>query len=608
MAEPGGSRSGETILRTSIGVIGIAAFVLGLVGLRQGPDAAHSWGDTVYNTLQLYVLGSDPLQDYPAVPVPLQAARFLAPLFIVALGVETGRLLLAGELRKFRSRTARRHAVVCGDTPFAQALADQLFATGHRVVVVRAAPFGPLELRHRRLLGVAGDARTAAVLRAAGLRRARYLYICGDDDQVNHRVSVTAGTELQLRRSSPRIYVQLNRQQTCHSLQARRLGAAGTNRFRLDYFHVDDIAARMLYRRHPLHPPAADQAPVRLLISGEGSFPRVLLVETARYWRAVGGGRDKLHIDVIGADAGRTVATLQARFPFLDSACRVHAHNELLDTWLPRVTRRARERSEVGVSDAGLGGSGWQPSGAPERRQRFQPRYERIYLCHRDEQRMLDLALESPQLWQAVGEAVFVATYHASALAEAFHGGEHNDLLDEVGGKLVVYPIITRACDANLIADDLTERLARRFHQRYLDVARTVPGPVSGVAWSQLPEQMRNANRAQVQGIAAKMQALGCVIAVRNGEDGVITERELELLAELEHSRWCDERRSRGWRHGARRDDRRRAHPDLVDWSELGEASRDKARDAVRYMSEMLADEGFTIVRLNEEPIGVNAF
>ncbi|HTJ36479.1 MAG TPA: RyR domain-containing protein [Dactylosporangium sp.] len=571
MAELGGSRSRVTILYSSFGVVGVAALVLGLVGMRKLPGP-YSWADTWYYTLQLYVLGSDPLQTPPAVmPLSLQIARFMAPLFTLATVVETGRVLLAGELRKFRSRTARRHAVVCGDTPFAQALAEQLFAAGHQVVVVRSAPFGPFELRHRRLLGVAGDARSAGVLRAAGLRRARYLYICGDDDQFNHRVSVTAGTELQLRRSAPWIYVQLNRQQTCHLLQARRLGAAGTNRFRLDYFHVDDIAARMLYRRHPLHPPAAGGEPVRLLISGEGSFPRVLLVETARYWRSVGGARDLLHIDVIGVDAGRTVATLQARFPFLAAVCHVHAHNELLDTWLPRITRPAR--------------------------------YDRIYLCHRDEQWMLDLALESPELWQAVGEAVFVATYQASALAEAFHGGEHNDLLDEVGGKLVVYPIITRACDAKLIADDLTERLARRFHQRYLDVARAAPSPTSAVGWSQLSESMQNANRAQVQGIAAKMQALGCVIAVRNGEDGLITERELERLAELEHSRWCDERRSLGWRHGERRDDRRRTHPDLVDWSQLPDVSRDKARDAVRYMSEMLADEGFTIVRLNE-PIG----
>lgn len=571
-----GSTSNATILRTAFVVVGITALALGVIGMHDFIRPDNNWPDTWYYTFQLYVLGADPLQNpHGPLPWPLQWARFLAPLFTLATVVETGRVLLAGELRRLRSRTARRHAVVCGDTPFARALAEQLFATGHRVVVVRTTPIGPFELRHRRMLGVAGDARSPAVLRAAGIRRARYLYVCGDDDQFNHAVSVTAGTELQLRRTSPWIYVQLNRQQTCHSLQARRLGAAGSNRFRLDYFHVDDVAARMLYRRHPLHPPPAGGAPVRLLIAGDGSFPRVLLVETARYWRSVGGHPEQLRVDVIGADAGRAVATLAARFPFLGSACRVRAHNELLDTWLPRISRPAR--------------------------------YDRIYLCHRDEQRMLDLALESPDLWQAVSEAVFVATYHAAALADAFHGGEHNDLLDEAGGKLQIYPIIPRACDAPLITDDLTERLARRFHQRYLDAARARPSPASAVAWSQLSESMRNANRAQVQGIAAKMQVLGCVIAVRNGEDGLITDLEVEQLAELEHRRWCEERTGQGWRHGPRRDDRRRLHPDLVDWTRLGEESREKAREAVRYMSEMLADEGFTIVRLNE-PIGASAF
>ncbi|MFI5910770.1 RyR domain-containing protein [Dactylosporangium sp. NPDC051541] len=554
------------------GIAGIVALILGLIGMRKflaAERAERDWFDTFYYTFQLYVLGSDPLQD-PQAPLPweLQYARFLAPLFTLATLVDTIRLLLAGELRKLRSRTARRHAVVCGDTPFAKALAEQLFATGERVVVVRSAPIRAFELRHRRFLGVSGDPRSSEVLRAAGLRRARYLYICGDDDQFNHAVSVTAGTELQLRRSSPWIYVQLNRQQTCHLLQARRLGAAGSNRFRLDYFHVDDAAARTLYRLNPLRSPEPGGPPVRLLISGDGSFPRVLLVETARYWRSRGGRRDQLQIDVIGTDAGRTLATLLARFPFLDSVCRVRAHNELLDTWLPRITRPAR--------------------------------YDRIYLCHRDEERMLDLALESTELWLAVSDAVFVCTYRATALADAFHGGEHNDLLDEVGRKLRVYPITTRACDAHLIAEDLTERLAMRFHQRYLQTTHGNASPTSAVAWSQLSESMRNANRAQVQGIAAKMQAIGCVIAVRNGEDGLITERELEQLAELEHGRWCAEREGRGWRHDTRRDDRRRRHPDLVAWQDLPEPGREKARDAVRYMTEMLADEGFTIVRLHE--------
>src|SRR4051812_36225180 len=126
--------------------------------------------DAAYGVIQLFFFQLDapgPL------PWQLDVARFLAALFTLVTVVETGRLLMASEVRRIRSRTAHRHAVVCGDTPFAKALARQLFRTGHRVVQVRSVPFGPLELRQRRMLGVFGDARSAAVLRAAGIRRAR---------------------------------------------------------------------------------------------------------------------------------------------------------------------------------------------------------------------------------------------------------------------------------------------------------------------------------------------------------------------------------------------------------------------------------------------------
>jgi voltage-gated potassium channel Kch len=218
--EWGGARSSVTIVRSVFLLIGAVAFWLGWVGMHeycgwQKGCERQAGSDVFYFVLQLYVLGSDALQQGGPFPWQLEAARLLAPLFLLLTVVETGRSLMATEVRQLRSRIARRHAVVCGDTPFAQALAKQLFVTGQQVVVVRAAAFGPLELRHRRMLGVSGDARSAAVLRAAGIRRARYVYVCGDDDEFNHAVAVAAGTELQLRRTSPWIYVQVNRQQTC---------------------------------------------------------------------------------------------------------------------------------------------------------------------------------------------------------------------------------------------------------------------------------------------------------------------------------------------------------------------------------------------------------
>jgi hypothetical protein len=541
----GMGRVGVTFIRSVFVAVGVAAVLLGLGGMHEllwqrSPD--YDRWDLPYYVLQLFVLSSEPLQDGGPFPWRLEAARFLAPLFTLLTVVETGRVLLDEELRRLRSRSARGHAVVVGNTAFARALADRLTGAGQRVVVVGTKP---------------ADTTTPAVLRGAGLRQARYVYVCGGHDETNHAATIAVRDAIAGLERPPWVYVQLNQARECQALQARRIGVAGANRFRLDYFHVDEIAARNLYRLHPL--PAPPGAPARVVIAGDGDFRRPLIVETAARFRHTPA---RLCLAVVGPGSQRTVAELAARFPFV-AAAGIAASEDELDPWL------ASAGTEEGC--------------------------DRLYLCHADEQESLDLALARPDLWRAVSGTIFVPTHAYDALAEAFHGRRGADLLDEVNDKIRIFPILTRACDAGIITDDLTERLARRIHERYLVAAGQ--DPTHG--WARLSESVRNANRAQVQGIAEKISAVGCVIAVRRGATGGdITPDEVERLAVVEHDRWRAERRSQGWRYGPVRDDRRRRHPDLVGWYELSEEGREQARNAVRWLPELLADEGFSLVRL----------
>jgi hypothetical protein len=66
-------------------------------------------------------------------------------------------------------------------------------------------------------------------------------------------------------------------------------------------------------------------------------------------------------------------------------------------------------------------------------------------------------------------------------------------------------------------------------------------------------------------------------------------------LARFEHVRWMSEREAAGFRHSPRRDGNH--HPDLVDWSNPSEESRDKDISAVRFLPELLAGEGLYIQR-----------
>ncbi|BCJ62742.1 RyR domain-containing protein [Micromonospora endophytica] len=570
-------------LRLAFGVVGLTALVLGYLGFQRfgqlRPGTIHDAYDVLYYDLQLFVLSAEPFEQSGPLPWQLQVARFLAPLFTLLAVAEAGRLLLAAEIRRLRARRASNHALVCGDSQFAQMLADRLFADGERVVVVRSEPFGPLEYRQRRYLGVIGDPTSAEVLRGAGLPRAHTIYACTHDDDLNHAIANTASRLITDRRPPPRVYVQVHDSEMCLSLQARRLGAAGSSRLRLDYFHVDDIAARALHRHHPLRP-VADRPP-RVLIVGDGSFRRALLVETARHWRTrrgePGGVDPPLRVDLVAPDASTELALATSRYPFLDTVCQVAAYDRAVEEL-------------TGLEQLGSGG------------------YDRIYVCVPDETSGLQFVLDTPALWQGARSAVFVPVYRQAALAAAFHGDPRHDLLDEVHGKLRLYPVLTRACDARLIAEDLTERLAEQIHERYLHAklrsgARLGTAPAM-VTWSRLPESLRRANRSYVQDIAAKLLDLGCVVAPRHGSSGDVTaagraiDDRLDQLARLEHERWCRERRGEGWTYGRPRDDVRQRHPELRPWDELSPDIQEQNREEIRTLPDVLSDSGFELIRL----------
>lgn len=144
----------------------------------------------------------------------------------------------------------------------------------------------------------------------------------------------------------------------------------------------------------------------------------------------------------------------------------------------------------------------------------------------------------------------------------------------------------------------LIERMAQTIHENY----RVDHGPDSPL-WAELTEDRREANRDQARDIAAKLASIGARIELGSAEPGssaepfAFTEAELERLAMAEHERWVAQRRRAGWRYAAVRDDERRLHPMIRPWSGLPETERDKDRDAVRHIPQVLASVGLRVVR-----------
>ncbi|MDQ7904762.1 NAD-binding protein [Phytohabitans sp. ZYX-F-186] len=533
-------------------------------------DSAR-FSDVLYNALQLFVLGSPATDDGGPYPLSLEIARFAAPAVTFYALVEALRLVFAAEAERLRARRARGHVVICGDGPVATTLSRQLRAAGHLVVHIADSRSGAVGSR-RSLLWVLGDARDPEVLRAAGVARASALYACAEDSATNTAIALAAGRRQRGERPLA-VYAQVQDQELCLALQARHLGTSEPPTIRLDFFNIDDVAARHLLAKDPIVPPL--DRPPRFLVVGATAFGRAVVVELARQWRVLPpAAMWRVEVAVVDDAATQVIDELSFRYPFLSKACDLRPYDgDLLAVLAGKVAPEAPDR---------------------------------VFICHDDEQVALKTALIADRLWRGGPGTVIVRQDQLATLQDAFDGARDERLFDEVSGTLRLFGVVDAACDPGLIRDDLGERLARVVHESYRAARRRRgDGPddsPSLAPWPRLADLYKVENRAQATDIGRKLRAIECVLAPRvaAGQEYVFTTQEVTRLAITEHERWLQARLREGWRFAEAADYDRMLHPGIRRWDDLPESIRRVNSDAIRELPGILADYGFRIVRMRE--------
>jgi class 3 adenylate cyclase len=152
------------------------------------------------------------------------------------------------------------------------------------------------------------------------------------------------------------------------------------------------------------------------------------------------------------------------------------------------------------------------------------------------------------------------------------------------------------------------EELAIAIHDKYCEEARKRGETEETNAllrpWSELSENMRDANREQAADIPYKLRRLGYDLRHHGGMDPqrmALPPDRVEELAKREHVRWMTERQRNGWTFGPTRDNERKQHPSLVEWEMLSEVDRDKDRDAVRNLPYLVQRARFQVRMIGED-------
>jgi hypothetical protein len=560
-----------------LAVLFIVSLLLGYVGFAKyyeiyATEKPHAVGDLVYYAMQLIPMVSGGLPN--TVPWELEVARHVLPLIAGYALVVAVIVAFWGGAERLRVRLMRGHVVICGLGDKGVRLSRSFKDRGVQVVVIENDGNNPRleQCREEGMAVVVGDAATRDSLKAAGVDRAGYLISTCDDDSTNARVAIAARDFNARRRGTPlTCIIHIVDPQLYSLLRERELTVWPAGGMRLELFNVVDLASRAMLSEHPAWGGQEVAHDPQVVVVGLGEFGRAIAVHAAREWQPrFRESGERLRMVLVDKDAAQIAEALCIRYPRLGSICEVvptpvDVATSELDSWIRSEGIREQENPSA------------------------------IYVCLENEPTAVSVGLGLRERFGGTSTHIAVRVREESGLAQ----------LLPVDDRLSTFAVYKHALTPQQVLGGSHETLARAIHTEYvrLQVARgdTAETNPALVPWDLLPPRLQEANRRQADDVGAKLEALGCTLAMLTDWDAdrfTFTPGEVESLAEAEHARWTDDYARAGWRFAdGEKDGRRKTHPSLVPWSALSEDEKEKDRDTIRSLPLFLSRAGFQIDR-----------
>lgn len=556
-----------------VGVAAFAAFVLGFTGFFQHD---HSVTDATYNSLKLFIFHES--EANVGVGVCVNIARFLAPAVAGYAALVTLGSLFYERWLQMQVARRRGHIVLCGLGYVGNAFLESLWQARKRVVVIEKDAESP-NRRLCRQMGVpviVGDAQQPQILQAAGIGRAARLLAVTPDDAVNTEIVARAqeltGSRSELgqrpqrtavtarRGGDLRCLAQIGDPNLCMWLrveESKRHDAEST----LDFFNADEISARLLLDQFPFDDTC--ERP-HILVAHLDCRGARLVFHAARQW--YDHRRDNtvpLLVTVVDDHADQQIDELLAQYPVLE--------NEKLCEFTP-CSASVRSIQRRLANEA--------------------PRISRAYVSAYDDAHALQTALKLRREFDASNVKVPLV------LALSGAEGVASLVTSSVVANIDVFRTLQQTCNADFAEGGSFETVARAIHARYGNIQAGKSKPPE---WPELSESFKESNRSQARHIAVKLNEVGCqIVPLRDwgAIDFTFTDEEVEKLAEMEHTRWWDERRVDGWSWGEERHDKLKKNPYMVEWKELAPDIADLDREFVRAIPALLASVGLQVIRV----------
>ena len=549
----------------------VAAWGLAL-GMPEAPygDEARFVSLLVGETLRIVWLPWQPLSADAHAPAGI--ARLVLPLTAAWMAGEGALHVVRNPLRLFRAVRRGGHDVLAGLSPLGLRILFRWAADGRAVVLVSERGADCESAVRGGAAAIEGRWGTPESFKRSGLARAGTLVVAAGEDLENIDTAAAAADAVGRERAADMLPLHILLQVNDPFLRARideridRFGRLDAMQLRL--VSASQIAARRLLREHPPDRLAyASTSRPHAWVIGLGQMGEEVALSVLRLAHFRHGGRPMLTL--VDREADRRRASLATRWPGIERVGElrfVEAEAEAGDALAERLT------------------SGEFRDAPPTA----------IYLC-------LGSAEANVALAMGIGAAL---RQRGMTTPPVYVRGRGESGMSVVEGEWVHgYGDIEWIAEGVLTVETALDQVARHIHERYLAEA-VARGETMGARralrpWTLLPEDLKDDNRNVADHHFVKIRDCGCrVVRAVDAAAGFRFEAdEVESLAEVEHRRWLAVRELNGWRHGERRDDAAKVHPDMVPYADLAEPRKDLDRDVVRALPDVLREIGLGIAR-----------
>jgi len=558
---------------------------LGYIGFKKyniSVGEPQTFLNNMYLTFQLFTLESGAVAG--RVPWELEVARILAPIVPAWTLIKALALLFREHIYMLRLRFYKNHVVVCGLGRKGLKLCRDFQHKGYKVVVIEEDEENPHLQIVRDLKGIIliGDATDKYILQKARIGSAENVVMTCKDDGTN--IEIAMAVHQLMKDNKPELRKTINclvhvvDPKLFELFKSQSIFTRTSENLNFVIFNIYENAARQLLETNPLdreYIASDDPRFVELIILGFGYMGESITLQAAKIGHYANS--KKLKINVIDRKAKSKEISFIDRYPKFMEICNIDFIEGDIES--PDMLQKLYELS---INPESL---------------------TTLVICLDNDWRGLLCALETLSKLEDCQVPIYVRISEDTTLVSLFEDSKDDS---ENITNVNAYGMINDVCTSDILLDKDLDLFSRKIHNNYVEQAKRDGKPDTDPSvqpWEKLLPSLRDSNRQQADHIPVKLRAINCVADNEvPGKEKISIfddDKEIEILARMEHNRWNAERFLNGWKQGPK-DVKRKISPYLVSWSKLSNEIQEYDRIAVRKIPDLLKSVGKFIYRIDK--------